>query len=126
MNIFMISGKARSGKDTFGDALESVLVARNYKVCRVGVGTYIKFYAQKYFGWDGREETKPRELLQMLGTEVIRKKIDPKFHVNRLIEDIKVLSNFFTLYSTFLALLKSISTELLIFFVSPFFITSPT
>ena len=98
MNIFMISGKARSGKDTFGDALESVLVSRNYKVCRLGVGTYIKFYAQKYFGWDGREETKPRELLQMLGTEVIRKKIDPKFHVNRLIEDIKVLSNFFDVF----------------------------
>lgn len=98
MKIFMISGKARSGKDTFGDALESVLVSRDYKVCRLSVGTYIKFYAQRYFGWDGREETKPRELLQMLGTEVIRKQIDPKFHVNRLVEDIKVLSNFFDVF----------------------------
>ena len=88
MKIFMISGKARSGKDTFSDALEGVLASRDYKVCRLSVGTYIKFYAQRYFGWDGREETKPRELLQMLGTEVIRKQIDPKFHVNRLIEDI--------------------------------------
>ena len=49
MKIFMISGKARSGKDTFGDALESVLVSRDYKVCRLSVGTYIKFYAQRYF-----------------------------------------------------------------------------
>ena len=98
MKIFMISGKARSGKDTFGDALESVLTSRDYKVCRLSVGIYIKFYAQRYFGWDGKEETKPRELLQMLGTEVIRKQIDPKFHVNRLIEDIKVLSNFFDVF----------------------------
>ena len=32
-------------------------------------------------------------ILIMDSPEVIRKKIDPKFHVNRLIEDIKVLSN---------------------------------
>ena len=98
MKIFMISGKARSGKDTFGDALENVLINKDYKVCRLSIGTYIKFYAQKYFGWDGQEETKPRELLQMLGTEIIRKQIDPKFHINRLIEDIKVLSNFFDIF----------------------------
>lgn len=97
MRIFMISGKARSGKDTFGDALERVL-SKDYKVCRLSVGTYIKFYAEKYFGWDGNDETKPRELLQMLGTEIIRKQIDPKFHVNRLIQDIKVLSYFYDVF----------------------------
>ena len=67
-------------------------------MCRLSVGTYIKFYAEKYFGWDGNDETKPRELLQMLGTEIIRKQIDPKFHVNRLIQDIKVLSYFYDVF----------------------------
>lgn len=97
MKIFMISGKARSGKDTFGDALERVL-SKDYKVCRLSIGAYIKFYAEKYFGWDGKDETKPRELLQMLGTEIIRKQIDPKFHINRLIQDIKVLSYFYDVF----------------------------
>lgn len=95
MKIFLISGKARSGKDTFATSLQKILEKKNYKVCRLQVGAYIKYYAEKYFGWDGKEETKPRQLLQTLGTEIIRKQINPMFHVNRLIEDIKVLSNFY-------------------------------
>ena len=53
----------------------------------------------KYFGWNGEEETKPRDLLIHLGTDIIRNKIDPNFHINRLIEDIEVLSYF---YDTFI------------------------
>ena len=34
----------------------------------------------------------------MLGTEIIRKQVDPKFHINRLIQDIKVLSYFYDVF----------------------------
>lgn len=98
MQVILIGGKARSGKDTIADFLIQELEKKGKKVCRIQVGQYIKYYAMKYFGWDGKEETKPRDLLIELGTEVIRKKIDPDFHINRLIEDIKVLSYF---YDTF-------------------------
>lgn len=98
MRIILIGGKARSGKDTLADFLIEELEKKERKVCKVQVGQYIKYYAMKYFGWDGKEETKPRDLLLKIGTEIIRDKIDPDFHINRLIEDIKVLSYF---YDTF-------------------------
>ena len=42
------------------------------KVIFSRAGKYIKFYAMEITGWDGSEESKPRELLQTLGTDVIR------------------------------------------------------
>ncbi len=93
MKIIMICGKARSGKDTLTDYLIPGLEGE--KVCRIQISQYIKYYAMRYFGWDGLEESKPRDLLNKLGTEIIRNKIDPEFHINRLLQDIEVLSYFF-------------------------------
>lgn len=95
MKIYLIGGKARSGKDTISDYIEEELKSKNKKVCRLQVSSYIKYYAKTYFGWDGSEETKPRELLIKLGTDIIRNKIDENFHINRLLQDIEVLSYFF-------------------------------
>ena len=95
MKIILIGGKARSGKDTLADFMIEDLENKNKKVCKIQVSQYIKYYAMKYFGWDGEEETKPRELLIHLGTDIIRNKIDENFHVNRLVQDIEVLSYFY-------------------------------
>ena len=96
MKVYLISGAARNGKDTTGDYIEKEYNKINKKVCRSQISKYIKMYAKDYFGWDGREETKPRELLQTLGTDVIREKLNkPSFFVDRTIEDIEILSNFF-------------------------------
>lgn len=95
MKIYLISGKARNGKSTVGEFIKEEYENKGKKVCEIGYGSYIKYYAKTYFGWDGKEETKPRSLLQELGTEIIRKKIDPMFHVNRIMEDIRVLSYFY-------------------------------
>ena len=35
----------------------------------------LKEYLKDYFGWDGSEETKPREALQQMGTELIREEM---------------------------------------------------
>lgn len=99
MQIIMISGKARSGKDTLADFLIKHLEKKNKKICKIQISQYIKYYAMKYFGWNGEEDTKPRDLLNTLGTDIIRNKINPNFHINRLIQDIKVLSYF---YDTFI------------------------
>lgn len=95
MKVVLICGKARQGKDTLADFIEEAYKNKGLKVCRMMYGAYIKYYAKTYFGWDGQEETKPRELLNYLGTEIIREKIDKYFHVNRVMQDIEVLSNFF-------------------------------
>ena len=69
MKVYLISGPARNGKDTIGDFLEKDYKEMGYKVCRTQIAKYLKMYIKDYFGWDGSEETKPRELLQRLGTE---------------------------------------------------------
>ena len=94
--IYMIAGRARSGKNTFGMMIEDELKKRGRKVCNIELMRTLKGYAKDYFGWNGKDEDKPRNLLQQLGTEIIREKLNkPMFHINRLIEDIEILSNFF-------------------------------
>ena len=93
--IYLISGKARHGKDTTADMIKNYYEKDNKKVITLQYSSYIKEYAKKISNWDGREETKPRELLQQLGTEVIRRNIDSLFFVDAIIKDIKVYSYFF-------------------------------
>ncbi len=92
---FIICGKARHGKDTIGEIIKEHYESKNRSVINLQYSSYIKNYAKTITGWDGSEETKPRSLLQQLGTEIIRKKIDYNFFVDRIIGDIKVYSFFF-------------------------------
>lgn len=93
--IFIISGKARHGKDTVAKMIRDVYERIGLNTINLQYSTPIKEYAKKISNWDGSEETKPRELLQTLGTELIRQKIDFLFFVKRMISDIKVYSYFF-------------------------------
>ncbi|MDD4547199.1 MAG: hypothetical protein PHI05_00395 [Bacilli bacterium] len=93
--IYILSGKARSGKDTVAKVIKTVCEENNLKYINLQYSSYIKEYAKRISNWDGSDETKPRTLLQQLGTEVIRQQIDEMFFVKRIISDIKVYSNFF-------------------------------
>lgn len=94
--IILISGKPRHGKDTLGLMLKEEYEKMGKKCAVLKFGKYIKDYAKEYLGWDGREETKPRDLLQFLNATLIRKKLKmPTFQARRMKEDIKVLSYFF-------------------------------
>ncbi len=93
--IYLISGKARYGKDTTANFIKEYYESKGKKIINLQFSSYIKEYAKKITGWDGSEETKPRELLQILGTEVIRSKIDQEFFIKKIIDDIKVYSYFF-------------------------------
>ena len=91
----LIAGKARAGKDTTALLLKEIYTEKGKKTINLAYGNYIKEYAKNISDWDGRDETKPRSLLQRLGTDIIRKDIDPNFFVKRLCDDIKVYSYFF-------------------------------
>ncbi len=91
--IFIISGKARSGK---GEVSKIITNHYNNKKCiTISFGHYIKDYARRVSSWDGSEKNKPRELLQQLGIELIKEKIDDKLVINRVLEDIEVFSYFY-------------------------------
>ena len=91
--IFLISGKARSGKNQISKIIEKYY--SNMKTITISFGHYIKDYVKRISDWDGSEETKPRELLQHLGIELIRNKINKRLFINRILEDIDIFSYFY-------------------------------
>lgn len=93
--IFVFSGKPNAGKDTACEFIYNYVKSKGYKVLNIQIGYYIKMYAKSIIEWDGTEDTKPRSLLQELGTDIIRNKIDPDFFVKRIIEDIRIYSYYF-------------------------------
>ncbi|MEG1351231.1 MAG: hypothetical protein RSC85_01965 [Bacilli bacterium] len=96
MKIFILCGKARSGKDTVLKMIEEYYQKENKKVVKMHFASYLKMYAKEYFGYSDKEEEKPRQFLQYLGTDVIRIKLKKeKFLINRILEDLEIMENFF-------------------------------
>lgn len=91
--LFILSGKARSGKDTVANLIKDYYTGK--KSIIISFGHYIKDYAKRVSDWDGSEDTKPRELLQQLGIELIKNNIDNTLFIRRIIEDIEVFSYFY-------------------------------
>ena len=96
VTLYLISGKARHGKDTFSGYLSDVYKEHGKKVIITQLSKYIKYYAREITGWNLTEEDKPRELLQNLGTNIIREKLGKEdLFINRMIDDIDIFSCFY-------------------------------
>lgn len=93
IKIIILSGKARSGKDEVADIIYNYY--NDKKVKKLSYAYYLKQYVKNISNWDGTEDDKPRELLQTIGIDLIKNKIDNKLLINRVIEDIKVYSYFY-------------------------------
>ena len=72
MKIIMISGKAGSGKDTVANFLKEELIASNKRVLVMHFADLVKYYATQYFNWNGEKNEAGRNLLQEIGTTVMR------------------------------------------------------
>ena len=92
VRIIILSGKARSGKDIVADMI--VDYYKNKKVKKLSYAFYLKNYVRNISNWNN-DLDKPRELLQTIGIDLIKNKIDNKLLINRVIEDIKVYSYFY-------------------------------
>ena len=92
--IFLIAGRARHGKDTISMFIREYYLRKEKMPEVLQFSYYIKDYVKRLTSWDGTEETKEkyREDMQTIGTEIIRKQINPKFFIHRMIEDIQVFS----------------------------------
>ena len=96
MKLYVIGGKAKSGKNTFGKFLREELKEYGYKPCVMHLTTPLYSYAENYFEWNEQSDEKPREFLQKMGVEIIKEKLGKKtFLLDRLSEDIEILSEFF-------------------------------
>lgn len=91
--LYLLSGKARSGKNEVGNIIKKYY--QNKKCILLSYSYYLKDYVKRISGWDGSEANKPRDLLQQVGIELIKNKIDSNLLIRRLIEDVKVFSYFY-------------------------------
>lgn len=93
--IIILSGQAQSGKNETANIIKEYYENKNKKTVILAYAKYLKDYAKEIINWDLKEETKPRELLQQLGVELIKNQIDENMLINRIKEDIKVYEYFF-------------------------------
>lgn len=81
--IIIISGKARSGKDTVADMLTSLYEKDGKRVLVAHYADMLKYTAERFFGWDRVKDEPGRSLLQSLG-EDIRLTWDKEYWVDYL------------------------------------------
>lgn len=99
MKVYLLAGKAGSGKDLLGKYMKTQYDFQGHNACILHITTPLYEYAKNYFSWNGNMAEKPREFLQEMGIEIIQKKLGKKyFLIDRLSEDIDILKNFFDVF----------------------------
>ena len=92
--FFLISGKARHGKTTLANMMADCYRDRGVEVVVTSYAKYIKMYATELTSWDGNPDSKPRELLQQMGTDIRKKFGKRDFFIKRLDEDLDIYKNY--------------------------------
>lgn len=76
MYIIGISGKAESGKTTFGEMLKKSFEEKAQRVLMINYADAVKHIARQYYNWNGEKDQYGRSLLQKIGTDMGRNMID--------------------------------------------------
>ena len=96
MRVILISGSARFGKDSAAFIMKELLEKQKKKVLIIHYADNLKLFAKNYFGWSGQKDQKGRELLQWLGTDVVRKNYEDTWvdMIVALLKGIKTLYDY--------------------------------
>ena len=78
MIVIMLSGKSGSGKDAVANQMEATLKEINKNTLIIHFADLVKYYAIQYYKWDGEKDEKGRNLLQGIGTHMMRN-YDPDY-----------------------------------------------
>ncbi len=90
MRVFLVAGKARSGKTEVAKILKEYLEEKNLKVVISEYSKYIKLFAKELIGWDGVSEPKPRKFLQDFGFYIRHESKDANYFIRRMKEDLMI------------------------------------
>ena len=90
--VILLSGKAQSGKDYIANIIKQQLEENGNKVLVTHYADLLKYILKTFFNWDGKKDKKGRDLLQRVGTDVIRKKM-PDYWVNFISQMISFFPN---------------------------------
>ena len=93
MNLYLIAGKAGSGKNEVAKIIKEYYLGLKKKVLITEFSKYLKLYAKEIIDWDGTGP-KPRRFLQDLGVTIRENMGMNKMLINRMLEDLKI----YTLY----------------------------
>lgn len=90
MKIFLIAGKAGSGKAEIAKMIKEYYIYQKQDAVITEYSKYLKEYAKEMTEWDGYETNKPRKFLQDLGSYIRNDLNKPDFFTKRMIEDISI------------------------------------
>lgn len=93
MKIFIISGKAKSGKNEVAKIIKEYYQKHEQKTVITAYSKYLKIFAHEILNWDYKENDKPRTFLQNIGMD-IRNKYGYDFLINRMMEDINIYQDY--------------------------------
>jgi len=74
----MFSGKSGSGKDAVANQMEKHFKEQNKRTLIIHFADLVKYYAIQYYGWNGEKDEAGRNLLQGIGTKMMRN-YDPDY-----------------------------------------------
>lgn len=92
--LYLISGKAESGKNTVADIMSEEYTKQGSKCLTIAYGDDLKHIAKTYFGWDGKKDEVGRTLLQYVGTDLVRVKMkQPNYWVYRVMDIVDMIED---------------------------------
>ncbi len=92
MRIFLVAGKAESGKSEVARLIKEYYIYKLEKCVVTEYSKTLKRLAQELSDWDGNDNAKPRSFLQKLGDEI--RAMDEKFFVKDMLENLKVYEKY--------------------------------
>lgn len=92
MKVILISGKAQNGKDSTAKSINKILVNDGKRVLITHYGDLLKYICRSYFGWNGKKDEKGRQMLQYVGTDIIRQQ-NPTLWVDFVVMILKYFPN---------------------------------
>ncbi len=94
MKIYLVAGKAGSGKSEVAKIIKEYYQAFGKRVLITEFSKYLKMYAKEVLNWHV-DEPKPRRFLQDIGVTIRENMGMPLMLINRMMEDIKVYELYF-------------------------------
>ncbi len=88
MRIFLVAGKAGSGKGEVAKLIKEYYIYKLESCVITEYSKYLKSFAKELTEWDGNNNTKPRKYLQDLGDKI--RKIDEKYFIRNMLDDLKI------------------------------------
>ena len=88
MRIFLVAGKAGSGKGVVAKLIKEFYIYKLENCVITEYSKYLKNFVKELTDWDGNPNTKPRKYMQELGDTI--RKVDSKYFINNMIDDLRI------------------------------------